>query len=325
MVFFSNPGRWLMARPLRIEYEGAFFHVTARGNERKNIFISKADYEKFLANLKEASERFSVVLHGYVLMKNHYHLIVETPNANLSAFMHAVQSGYTTYFNRKRNRSGHLFQGRFKSILVDKDAYLLELSRYIHLNPVRAHAADTPEAYLYSSYRAFIDPRETTFIHRDLLLAMTHGPEGYRRFVESALSEGPVHPLKEIYGGMILGRKTFIKEVMERLKDTQRKEISHRRELHAGTVDLDDIAAHVAARFEISRETILISSPYRAYAVYLARKLTALSNPEIGAYFGITFSAVTKIVSRLKARMIKDRALQEELQKLERGLSSVKG
>ncbi len=159
-----------MARPLRIEYEGAFYHIAARGNERKKIFLSRADYEKFLANLKDAAARFSVVVHCYVLMGNHYHLIIETPKANLSSFMHAIQSGYTTYFNRKRSRSGHLFQGRFKSILVDRDAYLLELSRYIHLNPVRAHMTDAPGAYPFSSYPAFIDPRHETFIFRDLIL-----------------------------------------------------------------------------------------------------------------------------------------------------------
>ncbi len=90
-----------MARPLRIEYEGAFYHITARGNEKRRVFLSKADYEKFLANLRTSAERFSVVIHCYVLMGNHYHLIVETPKANLSSFMHAIQSGYTTYFNIK--------------------------------------------------------------------------------------------------------------------------------------------------------------------------------------------------------------------------------
>lgn len=124
-----------MARPLRIECEGAFCHVAARGNEKKRIFLSKADYEKFLDNLKSAAARFSVIVHCYVLMGNRCHLIVETPKANLSVFMHAIQSGYTTYFNRKRDRSGHLFQGRFKSVLVDADSYLLELSRCIHLKP----------------------------------------------------------------------------------------------------------------------------------------------------------------------------------------------
>ena len=215
-----------MARPLRIEYEGAFYHVTARGNERKSIFLSRADYEKFLTNLKDAALRFSVVVHCFVLMGNHYHLLVETPKANLSAFMHALQSGYTTYFNKKRSRSGHLFQGRFKSILVDKDSYLLELSRYIHLNPVRAHLVDRPEGYPYSSYRAYIDPGEKTFVSRELILGMATGPENYRRYVESALTEELPNPSKNIYGGMILGSKGFIKETIGRLKDADRPEVS---------------------------------------------------------------------------------------------------
>ena len=312
-----------MARPVRIEYEGAFYHVTARGNERKKIFVSKADYEKFLANLKDAAARFSVVVHSYVLMGNHYHLIVETPKANLSSFMHAIQSGYTTYFNRKRGRAGHLFQGRFKSILVDKDAYLLELSRYIHLNPVRAHTTDTPEAYPFSSYPALIDPRRETFVFRDLILGMSHGPEGYRRFVESA---EPERLSRDIYGGMILGRKSFIKKTLQRLKATDRKEVSYRRALRASTAELDDIVALVAARFKVPKETARASSPYRAYAVYLAKKHTPLSNPEIGAYFGnITFSAVTKTASRLSVRMKEDRTMRKEVEKLEEKLSSVKG
>jgi REP element-mobilizing transposase RayT len=312
-----------MARPVRIEYEGAFYHVTARGNERKKVFVSKADYEKFLANLKDAAARFSVVVHSYVLMGNHYHLIVETPDANLSSFMHAIQSGYTTYFNKKRGRAGHLFQGRFKSILVDKNAYLLELSRYIHLNPVRAHMTDTPEAYPFSSYSAFIDTQRETFVFRDLILGMSHGPEGYRRFVESA---EPERLSRDIYGGMILGRKSFIKKTLQRLKATDRKEVSYRRALRASTAELDDIVALVAARFKVPKETARASSPYRAYAVYLAKKHTPLSNPEIGAYFGnITFSAVTKTASRLSVRMKEDRTMRKEVEKLEEKLSSVKG
>jgi len=315
-----------MARPLRIEYEGAFYDIVARGNEGKKVFLSKSDYEKFLANLQMSAVRFSVLVHCYALMGNHYHLIVETPKANVSSFMHAIQSGYTTYFNKKRGRSGHLFQGRYKSILVDKDAYLLELSRYVHLNPVRAHMADTPEAYPFSSYRDFIDPRHETFVFRDLILSMSHGPDDYRRFVESALAEELKNPSEDTYGGMILGRKTFIKEVLQRLKDTDRREISHRKTLHASTVDLDDIVALVAAHFKISKETALTSSPYRNYAVYLSKKYTALSNPEGGAYFGnITFSAVTKIASRLAARMKRDRSTKVEVEKLEKKVSSVKG
>ncbi len=121
-------------RPLRIEYEGALYHVTARGNEKRKIYFTKTDYEKFLQYIAEAEKRYGLLLHCYVLMTNHYHLVIETPMANLSKAMHCINGSYTTYINSKRKRSGHLFQGRYKAILVAKDNNLMELSRYIHLS-----------------------------------------------------------------------------------------------------------------------------------------------------------------------------------------------
>ena len=125
-----------MARPLRIKYEGAFYHITARGNERKKIFFAKSDYAKFKEYLKEAQDRYGHFLHCYVLMSNHYHLILETPNADISKIMHYINGSYAGYINRRRRRSGHHFQGRYRSIPIDMDSYSLELSRYVHLNPV---------------------------------------------------------------------------------------------------------------------------------------------------------------------------------------------
>ena len=127
-----------MARPLRIEYPGAFYHITARGNEKKPIFLTDEDRKKFLSLLESAVERYKAMVHCYVLVDNHYHLLLETPQANLSAVVHYINGSYTSYFNNKHDRCGHLFQGRYKAILVDKDTYAVELSRYIHLNPVRA-------------------------------------------------------------------------------------------------------------------------------------------------------------------------------------------
>lgn len=123
-----------MARPLRIEYDGAIYHVTARGNERSKIFFSKRDYQKFKEYISAAKSKYVFDLHAYVLMTNHYHLIIETPYGNLGKIMHYLNGSYTTYINTKRKRSGHLFQGRYKAILIDKDSYLLELSRYLHMN-----------------------------------------------------------------------------------------------------------------------------------------------------------------------------------------------
>ena len=153
-------GRGRMSRPLRIEFAGLFYHVTARGNERKKVFVSQRDYARFKEYLAIARERFGCVLHAYVLMGNHYHFLLETTEANLSKVMHYLNGSYTTYFNVKRKRSGHLFQGRYKSIVVDRDSYLLELSRYIHLNPVRAGIKERPEEYPHSSYGCYLARHE---------------------------------------------------------------------------------------------------------------------------------------------------------------------
>jgi len=130
--------------------------VTTRGNERKDIFKSDRDRERFLEYLQSASERYGAVVHAYCLMSNHYHLLVQTPQGNLSQIMRHINGAYTTYYNTKRKRFGHLLQGRYKAILVDKDAYAQELSRYVHLNPVWAGMAKRPEEYGWSSYRFYI-------------------------------------------------------------------------------------------------------------------------------------------------------------------------
>ncbi len=141
-----------MSRPLRIQYAGALYHVTSRGNERKAIYRDDADFQLFLSTLAEVCDRFNWVVHSFCLMTNHYHLVVETPDGNLSAGMRQLNGVYTVRFNRKYGRSGHLFQGRYKSIIVDKDSYLMELSRYVVLNPVRAKMVKSPDEWPWSSY-----------------------------------------------------------------------------------------------------------------------------------------------------------------------------
>ena len=145
-----------MARPLRVEYPGAYYHIINRGNAGEKIFKNKRDKEKFLEYLALAVERFSIVVHIYCLMDNHYHLLLQTQEANLSKSIQWLNVSYATYFNKKRQRNGHLFQGRFKAILVDADNYLVQLSRYIHLNPVQAKIVASQDEFLWSSYSAFI-------------------------------------------------------------------------------------------------------------------------------------------------------------------------
>ena len=149
-----------MGRPIRIEYPGALYHVTSRGNERKEIFKNDADREKLLELVSDYHDRFGILIHAYVLMDNHYHFVLETPRGNLVKIMHGINGAYTGWYNRKYDRNGHLFQGRYRAILVEKDPYLLELSRYVHLNPVRAGISDRPEGYAWSSYPGYVRKRE---------------------------------------------------------------------------------------------------------------------------------------------------------------------
>ncbi len=192
-----------MARPQRIEYEGAVYHVTARGNEQRAIFLDDGDRIRFLRVLSESVQRFDVRLYLFCLMPNHIHLVLETPQANLGRFMHRLQTAYTVYFNHRHSRHGHLTQGRYRASLVEEDAYLLRLSRYVHLNPVftkpwRSRPIRERVAFLrrypWSSYRSYIGDRRLAFIDYEPILA-TVDPRGsgwaaaYRRFVEAGVSD----------------------------------------------------------------------------------------------------------------------------------------
>jgi len=204
---------------LRIEYEGAFYHITARGNERKRIFFGKGDYDKFKEYLLEAQDKYGYRLHCYVLMGNHYHLVIETPNGNMNKVLHYINGSYANYINRKRNRNGHLLQGRYRGILVDRDAYMLELSRYLHLNPVRAKIVERPEDYRQSSYRSYVKTPKETIVTTDLILGMVSedgktARRAYREYVEKGVDKGDRNPLEDVYGGVILGSRGFIKQAL---------------------------------------------------------------------------------------------------------------
>ena len=295
-----------MARPLRIEYGGAFYHVTDRGNERREIFQTKKDYERFKRYVIGAQDRYDFLLHGYVLMTNHYHLIIETSKANLNRIMHYINGSYTTYFNRRQGRNGHLFQGRYKAILVDVDRYLLELSRYLHLNPVRAGLVKRPEEYSYSSYRSYITREKEEIVHRDRIWGMIsgdgrNGVQRYRRFVEEALGRDLESPLKRVYGGVILGGDKFIRDVLRRMegRDVRRQDISYRRQLRI-TKDVEEILHAIGSYFNVTRDVILEDKrEFRNIAIYLSKKYTGLTNREMGSLLGgISYSAITRVYQR---------------------------
>lgn len=322
-----------MARPLRIEYEGALYHVTARGNERGKIFYTKTDYRKFKEYLTDAQIKYGFVIHCYILMTTHYHILIETPNKNLSKIMHHLNSSYTTYINIKRKRSGHLFQGRYKAILVDKDSYLLELSRYMHLNPVRAKMVERPEEYPYSSYSAYISGNDELVTVMPVLSILSPNivaaRQKYRSFVDSALNEEMENPLKSVYGGMILGSSSFIKDTLAQIEDEllNKEETSHRKALQASQ-GVDDIISIVCGRNKVTLEDILSTdrNALRKMCIYLTKRFAALTNRQIGELLGgMSGFAVAKAYQRIVIDLKTDASLREEIRWFENKMSRVKG
>jgi REP element-mobilizing transposase RayT len=214
-----------MARPLRIEFPGAIYHVTSRGNARRKVFLDDADRTAFLATLAWVGERFQWICHAYCLMDNHFHLMVETPKANLSRGMRQLNGVYTQGFNRRHRKVGHLFQGRYKAILVERDSYLLELARYVVLNPVRARMVKSPGGYHWSSYRATrgLSPAagglSTDWLLAQFARTKTVAQKRYQAFVEAGIRRpSPWHALK---GQVLLGSDTFVEKIRPRLETTE--------------------------------------------------------------------------------------------------------
>ncbi len=324
-----------MARPLRIEYEGAFYHVTSRGNERKEIFSGPKDYERFKHYLREAQDKYDFLLHGYVLMTNHYHLILETNKANLHQIMHYLNGSYTTYFNLRNGRSGHLFQGRYKGIVVDVDNYLLELSCYLHLNPVRAGMVKRPEEYAHSSYRSFIGlgKKKEGIASRDRIWGMISGDrrraaQKYRKYVEEGIKRDNRNPLKSIYGGSILGSREFVQELLEKeeVKNPESEEISCRRQLKAMR-GMEDVIVDVSSYFNVPVNGVLEGKgAMRDIAIYFGKKYTGLTNREIGERVGgLSYSGVTRVSQRFQEKLAKNKLLRRQVQEIDDRISNVKG
>ena len=210
-----------MARPLRIEFPNAIYHVTSRGNARRKIFLDDNDKTKFLATLAWVVERFDWICHAYCLMGNHFHLLIETPKANLSRGMRQLNGVYTQHFNRRHRKSGHLFQGRYKAILIDKDSYLLELARYVVLNPVRAKMVKSVEKYPWSSYRATVGlappiPALTTnWLLGQFAKTTPAARKRYAIFVGEGINQAS--PWRELKGQVLLGSEAFVQKIAPQL------------------------------------------------------------------------------------------------------------
>ena len=276
-----------MARPLRLEFAGALYHVTARGNERRDIFLGNgnADRSAFLAVLAATCERCNWICHAYCLMTNHYHLLVETPDANLSKGMRHLNGVYTQHVNRSHDRVGHLFQGRYKAILVERDRYLLELARYVVLNPVRASLCATPGDWPWSSYRAtvgevFAPPFLTTdWLLRAFAERREDAVAAYRRFVAEGI--GATSPWLGIKNQIYLGSDPFI-DRMQTLIDPRLPLRDIPRRQHQGPArPLNEYAARYSDRDQ---------------ALAAAYRTGAYSMQAIAEHFGVSRMTVSRAV-----------------------------
>ena len=235
----------LMARPLRIEYPGATYHITSRGNARGRIYTDDADRAQFLSILGSVTRKYNWLCHAYCLMDNHYHLLIETPDANLSLGMRQLNGVYTQFFDRRHKRPGHVFQGRFKGILVDREQYLLELARYVVLNPVRARKVNRPAAWKWSSYLETAGIRRAIgFMATDWILGHFETKKGiaqarYRQFV--AQGRNKPSPWMNLKGQMLLGEKAFVRQFKSLLGEKEKIREIPRQQRYAGRLSLEEI------------------------------------------------------------------------------------
>lgn len=300
-----------MGRPLRIEYPGAFYHVTSRGSEKKDVFKSRKDREKFLSYLESATERYGAAIHVYCLMSNHYHLLLETPEGNLSQIMRHINAAYTNYFNTKGQRAGHVFQGRYKAILVEKDAYALELSRYIHLNPVRAGMVQLPGDYSWSSYQSYIGlTARPDWLRTEEHLGHFQGEErerqdSYRSFVEADIGADKHSPLAAALR-TILGSRAFIAGIEERcLKEKPTAPDTH---------DIKKISCRLSPEeiFEkVRTATRQESRLAKKVSIYLCHRYSGARLKEIGELFGIGAAGVSQESRRFGIRLQSDSELKK--------------
>jgi len=305
-----------MARAWRIEYEGALYHILSRVNEKGDIFYVKADRVLFLDTIGQMSERFEIDIFAYVLMDNHYHLLIKTRRANLSKAMHWFGTTYTRRFNNRHNRSGHLFQGRYKSIIIENAAYLIQLSCYIHRNPVEGGLVKRLADYPWSSYLAYgYGKPAPNWLSTGLILSRFHGGSERRQYRDKVqkYSNEEKRLWEDFRHGLFLGSESFVKRLRkEYLPEKTDIEISSQRGAtdnlrpdeavdKAGRIlgcHIDDFSKKQRVRGQLKEKRDLM--------IYFIWQTGSLTNEKIGSLFGITYSSVSHSVRSVRSKMTKD-------------------
>ncbi len=318
--------QYRMARPLRMEYPGAWHHVMNRGRRRETIFSDGRDYENFLAILQESSEMYGLRIAAYCLMPNHYHILAQTPFANLSRAMRHVNGVYTQRYNRRRNIDGQLFRGRYKSVLVEENSHLLELLRYIHRNPVRARMCTSLEEYPWSSHSGYASrgKKWDWLSRKDLLTMFADQPARARqKYLEFVLQEDSAE-ISDFFSrknlASIFGSPDFIDWVKSTFQQLRNHAEIPQSKLLAPTIPA--IQKAVARSYRVGKDVWTSSqrgkvNEPRNVAVYLARKHSGLRLQEIGSEFGLEkYSTVSSIVARTEKMLAEDKNLRKRVERI---------
>lgn len=316
-----------MTRPLRIQYPEAWYHAMNRGRNQDALFIDNTDYSTFIDLLQEAGAMWKIKIAAYCLMTNHYHLLVQTPQANLDRCMRHINGIYTQRFNRRYKMDGQLFRGRYKAILVDADNYLLELVRYIHLNPVRAGIVRRPEEYLWSSHRGYLTESDKwKWLQKEFVFGMLNeNKAGRERAFLNFIGQGDSKDIKNFYEKKslpsVLGSEGFIEKIKAKYFGIKKhKEVPQSRHLEPR---IEDIRKIVSLAYEVQEESLLkmrrgFYNEARDVAVYLSRLNTGKKLDEIGAAFNIAnYSTVSSIIVNMRNRSNADKGLTRRLRELD--------
>ena len=319
-----------MARPLRIEYAGAIYHVMARGNARQVIFGDDTDRHKLLNDLEDTVVRCGWELFSFVFMPNHIHLFFRTPRPNLPRGMQRLLSTYANGYARRHRRPGHLFQGRFKGELIEDESYFWTVSRYIHLNPVRGRRplVSHPRDWAWSSYPGYADKRKRLcWVAYDTLLEAWQGELGgsnpaaaYRRYVEQGLKRPPENPFAKAAHGWLLGGKGFVERIRREMKSPRfADEVPRARSL--GTVDVESVLAAVTRHYKVDSEVLARRGDghiARAVAAWLARRLTSATLRELSVPLGLGRpESVSNLTRRVDRDLVENFKLRKDLHTIE--------
>jgi putative transposase len=317
-----------MARQWRIEYAGGIYHILSRGNQKQIIFKNNKDREQFIDILGIASIRFSIEIYAFVLMGNHYHILLKTKKANLSKAMQWIGSTYTRKFNIRHQQIGHLFQGRFKSILVENETYLLRLSYYIHRNPLRAGLVKRLADYQWSSYNAYAYKKSTfpNWLNIKFILSRFTSKDQHRSYRLKAqnYSDENKQIWEDVKHGLIFGSEQFIEKIKNKfLKKNKDLELPQHNQLKNDfdiNQFIDQASKILNCRIleeKVSRHSPAIFKENRDLTVYYLKQYSELSNQIIGDKFSISYSAVSKIVTHTHADIKNSMTKQKKLKKLD--------